>query len=77
MNILCATDVLLVPFRPDEFSERLGPLRVLENIEDMGISETPTIFAHTKLVDYRRKQEGQDLEKILGDLKNNLMFLKL
>ncbi|MEC8623375.1 MAG: ParA family protein [Bdellovibrionota bacterium] len=72
VNILCATDGLLVPFRPDEFSRKgLGHLYgVLENIEDMGIAETPTILAHIpNLVDYRRKQEGQDLEKILGDLK--------
>ena len=62
VNILCATDGLLVPFRPDEFSRKgLGHLYgVLENIEDMGITEAPTILAHIpNLVDYRRKQEGR------------------
>jgi len=72
VNILCATDGLLVPFRPDEFSRRgLGHLyNVLDNIEDMGITKIPTIVAHIpNLVDNRRKQESADLEKIVADLE--------
>jgi len=73
VNILCATDGLLVPFRPDEFSRKgVDHLyEVLENIEDMGITQTPKVLAHIpNLVDYRRKQEGVDLEKIVNGLQD-------
>lgn len=67
VNALCATHGVLVPFRPDEFSMRgLGHLNdVLSNIDEMGVTQTPEILAYIpNLVDLRRKQEEEDLEKI-------------
>jgi chromosome partitioning protein len=57
----------MVPFRPDEFSRKgLSHLsEVLENIEDMGVSQIPEVVAYIpNLVDTRRKQEKSDLENI-------------
>ncbi|OUR97299.1 hypothetical protein A9Q84_13315 [Halobacteriovorax marinus] len=67
VNILCASDGAMVPFRPDEFSHKglKHFYQVLEDIDDMGIVEIPEILAHVpNLVDSRRKQEGTDLERI-------------
>lgn len=67
VNILCATNGVLVPFRPDEFSRKgLNHFyEVLEDIADMGVSEAPQVLAHIpNMMDQRRKQEGTDLERI-------------
>lgn len=73
INALCASDGVMVPFRPDEFSRKgLGHLNdVLENIEDMGVTKAPEVIAYIpNLVDLRRKQEEEDLKLIAQDLKN-------
>lgn len=73
VNILCASQGVLVPFRPDEFSRKgLGHFyQVMEDIGEMGVSEIPDVLAHIpNLVDLRRKQEGVDLAKITKDLED-------
>lgn len=75
VNIICAANGLLVPFRPDEFSKKgLGHFyETLENIEDMGVTEVPEVLAHIpNLVDQRRRQEGEDLEDIQRQLQTEL-----
>lgn len=72
VNIMCAAHGLLVPFRPDEFSRKgLGHFYdVLSNIEEMGVTQTPQVVAHIpNLVDLRRRQEGEDLSRIQGELE--------
>lgn len=73
VNILCASQGLMIPFRPDEFS-KVGLTHfydVLENIEDMGVINPPEVLAHIpNLVDLRRKQEVSDLESIKALLQN-------
>jgi chromosome partitioning protein len=69
INSLCASDGVIVPFRPDDFS--LKGLehfyQVIEDIKDMGIVKAPEIFLHVpNLVDLRRKQESNDLAKIIS-----------
>jgi len=67
VNTLCASGGVMVPFRPDEFSRKgLNHLYdVLDDIEDMGVTQIPEVLAHIpNLVDARRKQEITDLEKI-------------
>lgn len=71
VNIMCASDGLLVPFRPDEFSRvGLGHFyEVLDHIDDMGVGSGPQVVAHIpNLVDLRRKQESDDLERISKEL---------
>ncbi|MAW07168.1 MAG: hypothetical protein CME61_02680 [Halobacteriovoraceae bacterium] len=71
VNTLCASDGVLVPFRPDEFSKKgLGHLySVLDDIEDMGVGFTPSVLAHIpNLVDIRRKQEQNELNVISDNL---------
>ena len=71
VNTLCASTGIMVPFRPDEFSKKgLGHLYgVLDEIEEMGVQQTPEILAHIpNLVDARRKQEQNDLEEISSEL---------
>ncbi|MBC7537537.1 MAG: AAA family ATPase [Bacteriovorax sp.] len=68
INALCASDGVIVPFRPDDFS--LKGLehfyQVIEDIGDMGIVKAPEVFLHVpNLVDLRRKQESEDLNKII------------
>jgi chromosome partitioning protein len=73
VNALCATHGVMVPFRPDEFSLKgLGHLNdVLQNIEEMGVSDIPQVIAYIpNLVDLRRKQEDEDLKRIREHLKN-------
>ncbi|MCP4914741.1 MAG: ParA family protein [Oligoflexia bacterium] len=73
VNILCACDGVMVPFRPDEFSRKgLGNFyEVLGQIEDMGVTKIPKVLAHIpNLVDLRRKQEGEDLARITHDLES-------
>ena len=68
INALCASDGVIVPFRPDDFS--LKGLehfyQVIADIADMGIVKAPEVFLHVpNLVDLRRKQESDDLAKII------------
>lgn len=75
VNIICAANGLLVPFRPDEFSKKgLGHFYdTLENIEDMGVAQVPEVLAHIpNLVDLRRKQEESDLQDIQERLSEEL-----
>lgn len=70
VNILCACDGVIVPFRPDEFSRKgLEHLhQVLEDVADMGLSQVPEVLAYVpNLVDPRRKQEGDDLVRIVEE----------
>jgi chromosome partitioning protein len=72
VNIMCAAHGLLVPFRPDEFSRKgLGHFyEALDQVEEMGVSNAPHVVAHIpNLVDMRRKQEGDDLNRIQGELE--------
>lgn len=75
INALCASDGVIVPFRPDDFS--LKGLehfyQVLEDISDMGIVKAPEVFLHLpNLVDLRRKQENDDLNKIIQAIDTEL-----
>lgn len=67
VNILCACDGVIVPFRPDEFSKKgLGHFyEVLGDVGEMGIVKAPEVLMHVpNLVDLRRKQENEDLLSI-------------
>ena len=67
VNAICASNGVIVPFRPDDFSKKglQHFYEMLDDIEDMGIVEIPEILAHVpNLVDTRRKQEEKDLEEI-------------
>lgn len=71
INSLCASDGVIVPFRPDDFSRKgLNAFyEVLENIDDMGVVKVPEILVHVpNLVDSRRKQEQDDLANIVSQL---------
>lgn len=73
INALCASDGVIVPFRPDDFS--LKGLehfyQVIEDIADMGIVRAPEVFLHVpNLVDLRRKQESDDLAKIMTSIES-------
>jgi len=75
INVLCASKGVMVPFRPDEFSKKgLAHLYgVLEDIEDMGVSQIPDIVAHIpNLVDARRKQEMLDLDHISKEITEEM-----
>jgi len=72
VNILCASQGVIVPFRPDEFSRKgLSHFHdALNDIAEMGITESPRVLAHIpNLVDTRRKQEEDDLLRIENELK--------
>ncbi len=75
VNVLCAANGVLVPFRPDEFS-RKGLLHLqdmLADIEDMGLTQAPKVLGHIpNLLDPRRKQEGEDLDNILKSIREEL-----
>jgi len=80
VNILCAADGVIVPFKPDEFSRKgLGHFyNVLADIEDMGVTQIPEVLAHVpNLVDVRRKQEGADLARIVEELEDSFGDAKL
>lgn len=73
VNALCASDGVIIPFKADDFS--LKGLehfyQVLEDIDDMGIVKVPDVVLHVpNLVDLRRKQESDDLTKIIQMLEN-------
>jgi len=71
VNILCASDGILVPFGADAFSRKgLGHFhQVLEQIADMGVERLPKILGYVpNLVDSRRKLTGEELASITQDL---------
>lgn len=75
INALCASDGVIVPFRPDDFS--LKGLehfyQVIADIAEMGIVRAPDVFLHVpNLVDLRRKQESDDLTKIIQSIDAQL-----
>lgn len=75
INALCASDGVIVPFRPDDFSSKgLDHFySVLEDVEDMGIVKVPEIILHVpNLVDLRRKQESEDLNKIVEKIEKSM-----
>ncbi|ATH07766.1 hypothetical protein BIY24_07340 [Halobacteriovorax marinus] len=79
VNILCASDGALVPFRPDEFSYKglTHFYKVLEDINDMEISNTPDVLAHIpNLMDSRRKQESEDLDMIAEHLGEDAVVVE-
>ena len=67
VNILCASQGVMIPFKADEFS-RKGLAHfydVLEDVGEMGITRAPDVLAHIpNMVDLRRKQEALDLNLI-------------
>ncbi len=75
INALCASDGVIVPFRPDDFSY-MGLdhfYSVLDDVEDMGIVRVPDVILHVpNLVDGRRKQECDDLNKIVTKIEESM-----
>lgn len=68
INALCASDGVIVPFKADDFSRKGLEhfYQVLNDISDMGIVKAPEVVLHVpNLVDLRRKQENDDLTKII------------
>jgi chromosome partitioning protein len=75
VNALCASHGVIVPFRADDFSKKGLEhfYQVLADIDDMGIVKSPEIIFHVpNLVDLRRKQESDDLTKIIQSIENEL-----
>lgn len=75
INALCASDGVIIPFKADDFS--LKGLehfyQVLEDIAEMGIVKAPDVVLHVpNLVDLRRKQENDDLTKIIETVENEI-----
>lgn len=67
VNAICASQGVIVPFRPDDFSKRGLEhfYEMLEDIKDMGVVEAPEVIVHIpNLMDTRRKQEESDLAAI-------------
>ena len=73
INALCASDGVIIPFKADDFSS-IGLdhfYQVLEDIKEMGIVTAPEVILHVpNLVDLRRKQENEDLTKIIEKVDN-------
>jgi chromosome partitioning protein len=77
VNILCATNGVLFPFIPDSFSEQglKNILQVVEDIEDMGITETPKNLGYIpNLFEARRKQSNSDFDGIKERFSNAPVF---
>jgi chromosome partitioning protein len=75
INALCASDGVIVPFRADDFSLKGLEYfyQVIADIADMGIVKAPEIFLHVpNLIDLRRKQESEDLSKIIQAIEAEL-----
>lgn len=75
INALCASDGVIVPFRPDDFSAKGLEhfYQVLDDVEDMGIVTVPEVILHVpNLVDSRRKQESDDLTKIVNRIEESM-----
>ncbi|MBY0414490.1 MAG: AAA family ATPase [Bdellovibrionales bacterium] len=75
INALCASDGVIIPFKADDFSHKGLEhfYQILEDINDMGIVASPNVILHIpNLVDLRRKQENDDLTKIIETVENEL-----
>lgn len=75
VNILCAVNGVLFPFIPDAFSEQglKNIHQAVQDVEDMGISQTPKILGHIpNLYEKRRKQTNQDFDQIFENIKDEL-----
>jgi chromosome partitioning protein len=75
INALCASDGVIIPFKADDFSLKgLDHFyQVLADIEEMGIVAAPEVVLHVpNLVDLRRKQENDDLTKIIERVENEI-----
>ncbi len=75
INALCASDGVIIPFKADDFSKKGLEhfYQVLSDISDMGIVKSPDIVLHVpNLVDLRRKQENDDLTKIIETVENEI-----
>jgi chromosome partitioning protein len=70
VNILCASQGVMIPFKADDFS-RKGLAHfydVLGDVSEMGITRAPDVLAHIpNMVDLRRKQEAIDLNLITDE----------
>ncbi len=75
VNILCASQGVMIPFKADEFS-RKGLAHfydVLGDVSEMGITRAPDVLAHIpNMVDLRRKQESKDLKVITEEREHAL-----
>jgi chromosome partitioning protein len=77
VNILCASDGVLVPFQLDQFSHKglENFYTVIEEIEEMGITQAPKIIGHIpNLVEARRKLSGEHFNNIKSQYKQTKMF---
>lgn len=77
VNILCATDGVLLPFIPDSFSEQglKNIHQVIEDIEDMGISSVPKVLGYIpNLFEARRKQAKNQFEHLQKELGGAEVF---
>jgi chromosome partitioning protein len=77
VNILCAVNGVLFPFIPDAFSEQglKNIQQVVEDIEDMGITEVPKNLGYIpNLFEARRKQAKEDFEHIKGEFSDGFVF---
>jgi chromosome partitioning protein len=75
VNALCSSDGVIIPFRPDDFSAKgLDHFyQVLDDVEEMGIVTVPEIILHVpNLVDLRRRQEADDLTKIVNNIESTM-----
>lgn len=75
INALCASDGVIIPFKADDFSQKGLEhfYQVLSDISDMGIVKSPDIVLHVpNLVDLRRKQENDDLTKIIETVDHEI-----
>lgn len=77
VNILCAVNGVLFPFIPDAFSEQglKNIQQVVEDIEDMGITEIPKNLGYIpNLFEGRRKQAKEDFEHIKQEFSDGFVF---
>lgn len=77
VNILCAIDGVLFPFIPDAFSEQglKNIQNVLEDIDDMGIIQTPKVLGYIpNLFEARRKQARNDFDGIQSKFTDAHVF---
>lgn len=77
VNILCAVNGVLFPFIPDAFSEQglKNIHQVLEDVEDMGITESPKVLGYiANLFEKRRKQANEDFVSIKDEIGGGKVF---
>ena len=72
VNILCASQGVMIPFQADQFS-RAGLEhfhQVLEDVSDMGLVNAPKVIGYVpNLLELRRRQGQDDFERIKVDLQ--------